>query len=109
MSFKGPKGTYDVYPGGREPHERADLWAHVEGRAREILGRHNYREIRTPVFEEVELFARTAGEASDIVVQKEMFTFKDKGEREMALRPEGTPGAVRAYIEHNLFKLAQPI
>jgi histidyl-tRNA synthetase len=109
VSFKGPRGTYDVFPGGREPHERADLWAYVEGRAREILGRHNYREIRTPVFEEVELFARTAGEASDIVVQKEMFTFRDKGEREMALRPEGTPGAVRAYIEHNLFKLAQPI
>ena len=109
MSYRGPKGTYDVFPGGREPHERAELWAFVEERAREILGRHNYREVRTPVFEEVELFARTAGEASDIVVQKEMFTFRDKGEREMALRPEGTPGAVRAYIEHNLFKLAQPI
>ncbi len=108
MSYRGPRGTYDVFPGGREPHERADLWAFVEGRAREILDRHNYREIRTPVFEEVELFARTAGEASDIVVQKEMFTFRDKGEREMALRPEGTPGAVRAFIEHNLFKLAQP-
>ncbi|MDP8901904.1 MAG: histidine--tRNA ligase [Actinomycetota bacterium] len=108
MSYRGPRGTYDVFPGGREPHERAELWAFVEGSAREILGRHNYREIRTPVFEEVELFARTAGEASDIVVQKEMFTFRDKGEREMALRPEGTPGAVRAFIEHNLFKLAQP-
>ncbi len=108
MSYKGPRGTYDVFPGGREPHERAELWAFVEERAREILGRHNYREVRTPVFEEVELFARTAGEASDIVVQKEMFTFRDKGDREMALRPEGTPGAVRAYIEHNLFKLAQP-
>jgi histidyl-tRNA synthetase len=109
VTYRGPKGTYDVFPGGREPHERAELWAFVEERAREILGHHNYREVRTPVFEEVELFARTAGEASDIVVQKEMFTFRDKGEREMALRPEGTPGAVRAYIEHNLFKLAQPI
>jgi histidyl-tRNA synthetase len=109
VSFKGPRGTYDVFPGGREPHERADLWALVEGRAREILGIHNYKEIRTPVFEDVELFRRTAGDASDIVVQKEMFSFRDKGDREMALRPEGTPGAVRAYIEHNLFKLAQPI
>lgn len=109
MSYRGPRGTYDVYPGGREPHERAELWALVEGRARGILGVHNYAEIRTPVFEEIELFARTAGEASDIVVQKEMFSFRDKGDREMALRPEGTPGAVRAYIEHNLFKLAQPI
>lgn len=109
MSYKGPRGTYDVYPGGREPHERAGLWAFVEARARELLSLHNYSEIRTPVFEEIELFARTAGEASDIVVQKEMFTFRDKGDREMALRPEGTPGAVRAYIEHNLSKLAQPI
>ncbi len=109
MSYKGPRGTYDVYPGGREPHERAGLWAFVEARARELLSLHNYSEIRTPVFEEIELFARTAGEASDIVVQKEMFTFRDKGDREMALRPEGTPGVVRAYIEHNLFKLAQPI
>lgn len=109
MSYKGPRGTYDVYPGGREPHERAGLWAFVEARARELLSLHNYSEIRTPVFEEIELFARTAGEASDIVVQKEMFTFRDKGDREMALRPEGTPGAVRAYIEHSLFKLAQPI
>ena len=108
MSYRGPRGTYDVFPGGREPHERAELWALVEERAREILRLHNYREIRTPVFEEVELFARTAGEASDIVVQKEMFAFTDKGGREMALRPEGTPGVVRAYIEHNLFKLAQP-
>ena len=108
MSYKGPRGTYDVYPGGREPHERAGLWAFVEARARELLALHNYSEIRTPLFEEIDLFARTAGEASDIVVQKEMFTFRDKGEREMALRPEGTPGAVRAYIEHNLFKLAQP-
>ena len=109
MSYKGPRGTYDVYPGGREPHERAGLWAFVEARARELLGLYNYSEIRTPLFEEIELFARTAGEASDIVVQKEMFTFRDKGDREMALRPEGTPGAVRAYIEHNLSKLAQPI
>jgi histidyl-tRNA synthetase len=109
VSYRGPKGTYDVYPGGREPHERAGLWAFVEERARELLGYYNFQEIRTPLFEEIDLFARTAGEASDIVVQKEMFTFRDKGDREMALRPEGTPGAVRAYIEHNLFKLAQPI
>jgi histidyl-tRNA synthetase len=107
--FRGPRGTYDVFRGGREPHERPELWTFVEDRARELFARYNYSEIRTPIFEEARLFARTAGEASDIVVQKEMFTFLDKGEREMALRPEGTPGAVRAYIEHNLYKLAQPI
>jgi histidyl-tRNA synthetase len=107
--FRGPRGTYDVFVGGREPHERPDLWTFVEARARELFALYNYSEVRTPIFEETRLFARTAGEASDIVVQKEMFTFFDKGEREMALRPEGTPGAVRAYIEHNLYKLAQPI
>ncbi|HET6659814.1 MAG TPA: histidine--tRNA ligase, partial [Rubrobacter sp.] len=107
--YRGPRGTYDVYPGGAEPHARPELWTFVEDTARELFARYNYSEIRTPVFEEARLFARTAGEGSDIVVQKEMFTFLDKGEREMALRPEGTPGAVRAYIEHNLYKLAQPV
>jgi histidyl-tRNA synthetase len=109
LSYRGPRGTYDVYPGGREPHERPELWEFVEGRARDYFRRYNYAEVRTPLFEELQLFARSAGEASDIVVQKEMFTFRDKGDRELALRPEGTPGAIRAYIEHNLFKLAQPI
>ena len=107
--FRGPRGTYDVFAGGREPHERPELWTFVEDRARDLLARYNYSEIRTPIFEEARLFARSAGEGSDIVVQKEMFTFLDKGEREMALRPEGTPGALRAYIEHNLYKLAQPL
>ena len=107
--FRGPRGTYDVFAGGSEPHERPELWTFVEDGARDLFARYNYSEIRTPIFEEARLFARTAGEGSDIVVQKEMFTFLDKGGREMALRPEGTPGAVRAYIEHNLYKLAQPI
>jgi histidyl-tRNA synthetase len=107
--YRGPRGTYDVFSGGREPHERPELWTFVEDRARSLFARYNYSEVRTPIFEEARLFARTAGEGSDIVVQKEMFTFTDKGEREMALRPEGTPGAVRAYIEHNLYKLAQPV
>jgi histidyl-tRNA synthetase len=107
--YRGPRGTYDVFPGGGEPHARPELWTFVENRARELFARYNYSEVRTPIFEEARLFARTAGEGSDIVVQKEMFTFLDKGEREMALRPEGTPGAVRAYIEHNLYKLAQPV
>jgi len=109
VAYRGPRGTYDVYPGGAEPHERPGLWVFVEETARDLFRRYNYAEIRTPVFEEARLFARTAGEGSDIVVQKEMFAFQDKGERELALRPEGTPGAVRAYVEHNLYKLAQPV
>ena len=108
-TYKGPKGTYDVYPGGREPHERPELWTFVEAHARDFFRRYNYAEIRTPIFEELQLFARSAGESSDIVVKKEMFAFRDMGGRELALRPEGTPGAVRAYLEHNLFKRAQPI
>jgi len=110
LTYKGPKGTYDVYPGGgsrQEPHERPELWAWAEGIARDLFRRYGYTEIRVPVFEEAELFVRSAGEASD-VVRKEMFEFTDKGGRELALRPEGTAGVVRAYIEHGLYKLAQP-
>ena len=108
MSYRTPKGTYDVYPGGREPHERPELWAFVEGQARDLFRRYNYSEVRTPIFEEAELFVRSVGEASDIV-RKEMFVFEDKGGRELALRPEGTAGVVRAYVEHGLYKQAQPL
>jgi histidyl-tRNA synthetase len=106
--YSGPKGTYDVYPGGREPHERPELWTFVEGQARDVFRRYNYSEVRTPVFEEAQLFIRSVGEASDIV-RKEMFVFEDKGGRELALRPEGTAGVVRAYVEHGLYKQAQPL
>ena len=107
-SYRRPKGTYDVFPGGREPNERPDLWSWVEGVARDLFRRYNYSEIRTPVFEEEQVFVRGVGEGSDIV-RKEMFSFEDKAGREMALRPEGTAGVVRAYVEHNLYKLAQPV
>ncbi len=111
MSYRGPKGTYDVYPGGgqgQEPHERPELWAWAEGVARDFFRRYNYTEVRLPVFEEAQLFIRSVGEASDIV-RKEMFVFHDKGGRELSLRPEGTAGVVRAYVEHGLYKLAQPV
>jgi histidyl-tRNA synthetase len=108
VNYRAPKGTYDVYPGGREPHERPELWSFVEERARELFRRYNYSEVRTPIFEEAQLFVRSVGEASDIV-RKEMFAFEDKGGRELALRPEGTAGVVRAYVEHGLYKQAQPL
>ncbi|MBA3471629.1 MAG: histidine--tRNA ligase [Rubrobacter sp.] len=111
MTYRRPRGTYDVYPGGgqsQEPHERPELWAWVEGVARDFFRRYNYTEVRTPVFEEAQLFIRSVGEASDIV-RKEMFVFHDQGGRELSLRPEGTAGVVRAYIEHGLYKLAQPV
>jgi histidyl-tRNA synthetase len=111
VTYRRPRGTYDVYPGGgqsQEPHERPELWAWVEGVARDFFRRYNYTEVRTPVFEEAQLFIRSVGEASDIV-RKEMFVFHDQGGRELSLRPEGTAGVVRAYIEHGLYKLAQPV
>ncbi|MDP8940019.1 MAG: histidine--tRNA ligase [Actinomycetota bacterium] len=108
MSYSKPRGTYDVYPGGREPNERPELWQWVEEIARGFFRRYNYSEIRPPIFEETQLFVRGVGEASDIV-RKEMFDFEDKGGRELALRPEGTAGVVRAYVEHGLYKQAQPL
>jgi histidyl-tRNA synthetase len=108
VSYRAPKGTYDVYPGGRELHERPELWAFVEERARDFFRRYNYSEVRMPIFEEAQLFVRSVGEASDIV-RKEMFVFEDKGGRELALRPEGTAGVVRSYVEHGLYRQAQPL
>lgn len=111
MSYRRPKGTYDVYPGDaarQEPHERPDLWDRLYDAARDLFRRYGYAEVRTPVFEEAELFVRSTGETSDIV-RKEMFVFRDKAGRELALRPEGTAGVVRAYVEHGLYKLAQPV
>ena len=90
-TYRAPKGTYDVYPGGgREPHERPELWETVERVARDVFGRYNYSEMRLPVFEEAELFVRSSGETSDVVT-KEMFLFQDKGGRELALRPFADP------------------
>jgi histidyl-tRNA synthetase len=90
------RGTRDILP------QEIVYWQRVESVAREILGRATYQEIRTPTFEETALFERGIGEATD-VVGKEMYTFIDKGERSITLRPEGTAGVVRAFIEHGLF------
>ena len=95
LKHQAPRGTRDLLPGD------LDRWQWVEARAREVLGRYGYREIRTPIFEDYELFARTSGESSDIV-SKEMYRFKDLGDRDLALRPEGTAGACRAYLEHGM-------
>ncbi len=89
------RGTRDILP----PEVR--LWQQVEASAREILGRANYQEIRTPILELTELFARSIGSATD-VVGKEMFSFSTRGEQEVSLRPENTAGVVRAYIQHGL-------
>lgn len=96
MSYQRPKGTADILPG------QSALWQHVEAIAKRIMESYQYREIRTPLFENYDVFARSSGETSD-VVSKEMYTFADKGGRQMALRPEGTAGVVRAYVENKLY------
>lgn len=98
MAFQRPTGTQDILPG------EVEKWQFVENTARELCRRFNYREIRTPIFEATQLFQRGVGETTDIV-EKEMYTFEDKGGRSMTLRPEGTAGVVRAYVENKLHGL----
>ncbi|GKQ42650.1 histidine--tRNA ligase [Companilactobacillus sp. RD055328] len=96
MNFQKPKGTMDILPG------ESKLWQYVENTAEEVFSTYRFEEIRTPIFEQYEVFQRSSGETSDIV-SKEMYDFEDKGNRRMALRPEGTAGVVRAYVENKLF------
>jgi histidyl-tRNA synthetase len=96
VSIQKPKGTQDLLPGVVEK------WQYIEGKARDICARFNYKEIRSPIFENTELYQRGVGETTDIV-EKEMYTFLDKGDRSMSLRPEGTAGVVRAYVENKLY------
>ncbi|MFC4809046.1 histidine--tRNA ligase [Paenibacillus sp. GCM10023250] len=96
MAFQKPPGTQDFLPGAVEK------WQYVERVARDICRRFNFREIRTPLFEMTELYKRGVGETTDIV-EKEMYTFTDRGDRSLTLRPEGTAGAVRAYVENKLY------
>ena len=100
--FKAPRGTFDVLPEQAAQRERL-LQA-----AREIFGLAGYRLIITPAFEDTALFERGVGKSTDIV-RKEMFTFEDKGERSLTLRPEGTASVCRAYIEHGMHKQPQPV
>lgn len=100
--IQAPKGTRDILP------SETALWAAVEATARSVFGRYGFREIRTPIFEETELFTRGVGESSDIV-GKEMYSFVDKGERHLTLRPENTASVVRAYVEHGMHRQPQPV
>lgn len=96
MRVQKPKGTVDILP------DQSGSWEKVEQILRDFFKRANYREIRTPSFENYEVFSRSSGETSD-VVEKEMYDFNDKGGRHIALRPEGTAGVVRAYVEDKLY------
>ena len=99
---KAPRGTQDVTP------KESAKWQALEQLLDETAAHYGYREIRTPVFEHTELFQRSVGETTD-VVQKEMYTFEDKGGRSITLRPEGTAGAARAMLEHALYNDGLPV
>ena len=101
MLTKAPRGTKDITP------KDAYKWNYVENKFREIAKFYGMREIRTPMFEHTDLFLRGVGDTTDIV-QKEMYTFNDKGNRSITLKPEGTSPVVRAFIENRLFNEAQP-
>ncbi|MES3703843.1 histidine--tRNA ligase [Staphylococcus arlettae] len=90
-----PRGTQDILP------EDTKQWRYIENKLDDLMTLYNYQEIRTPIFESTELFARGVGDSTD-VVQKEMYTFLDKGDRSITLRPEGTAAVVRSYIEHKM-------
>ncbi|AEV95229.1 histidine--tRNA ligase [Pediococcus claussenii] len=96
MKYQKPKGTADIIP----PFSKE--WQFVEQAARDTFNLYNYSEIRTPIFESFDIFSRSAGDTSDIVT-KEMYDFEDKGGRHIALRPEGTAGVVRAFVENKLY------
>lgn len=97
-----PKGTKDILP------NEVYKWQYIESKIKDIFENTGMKEIRVPVFEHTELFSRGVGETTD-VVQKEMYTFEDKGGRSITLRPEGTAGVVRSYIENGMASLPSPI
>lgn len=102
MFIQVPKGTQDILP------DDAPKWYYIENKIREVLTKYGYQEIRTPAFEYTELFIRGIGESTDIVT-KEMFTFPDRKERSLTLRPEGTAPVVRAYLENKMGRASKVI
>ncbi|MYL53404.1 histidine--tRNA ligase [Pontibacillus yanchengensis] len=95
-NIKGPRGTQDILPG------EVEKWQYVESVLSDICHRYHYKEVRTPVFEHTELFQRGVGDSTDIV-QKEMYTFEDRGGRSITLRPEGTASVVRSFVQHKVY------
>ncbi|MBI4681532.1 MAG: histidine--tRNA ligase [Nitrospirae bacterium] len=101
MKYKTLKGLQDILP------PEIAVWHHVENISRDIFKNYGYQEIRLPIMEATDVFIRSIGETSDIV-EKEMYTFQDKGSRSVTLRPEGTASFVRAYVEHHLYNNPAP-
>ncbi len=101
--MRAPRGTADILP------KDVKAWQYVENKIKEICQTYHYKEIRTPLFEHTEVFQRGVGDTTDIV-QKEMYTFDDRGGRSITLRPEGTAGVVRAFVQHKLYgEVNQPV
>lgn len=101
MTYRIPKGVFDILPDDEEPWRESHLWQWVESTIRSLARQYGYGEIRTPLFESTDLFCRSIGSTTDIVT-KEMYSFKDLGGRSMTLRPEGTAPVMRAYTEKHL-------
>jgi histidyl-tRNA synthetase len=101
VKIERPRGTHDVVP------SEMPLWRRVTGELERLCALYGYRPIMTPVFEDTNLFVRTSGEGSD-VVQKEMYSFTDRGGRSLTLRPEATAAICRAYVEHGMHRMPQP-
>ncbi len=101
MKFNAPRGTNDILP------PESSKWQYIEKVTHDLFNNYNYQEIRTPIFEYTELFQRGIGEVTDIV-EKEMYTFEDKGGRSITLRPEGTASVIRSFLENKIYGQAQP-
>ena len=100
--YKVPRGTVDILP------EEQGYWRYVEDRAKTLCQLYGYQRLDTPAFEDSQLFTRGIGEGTDIVT-KEMYTFEDRSHNVLALRPEGTAQVCRAYLEHGMDNLPQPV
>ncbi len=96
MAYQRPKGTNDILPG------ESEKWQTIEQTARKLFNQYQFHEIRTPIFEHIEVISRSVGDTTDIVT-KEMYDFHDKGDRHITLRPEGTAPIVRSFVENKLF------
>ncbi len=105
MQYTIPKGTFDILPEAQKEEDKwctSAHWQYLESVIRQTAHEYGFKEIRTPIFERTELFVRSVGESSDIV-SKEMYTFLDRAERSMTLRPEGTAPVMRSFVEHRLY------
>ncbi|MGL4612121.1 MAG: histidine--tRNA ligase [Trueperaceae bacterium] len=111
MKFQAVKGTYDILPSNqaKDVYENQSTWQYLYGVVETVLSRAGVKELTTPILEQAEVFVKSVGESSDIVVQKEMYTLEDAGGRFLALRPEFTGGVMRAFIEHGMHVQPMPV